>query len=179
VTSIPSSAIAIAGSSSAASDSRPSQCPAEWSSAAAQLSTRQAVVSADPGPRSGIGPLGSASIGRGDFVALVGPVGLRQVDDPEAREQPPARLLRGTVFVGGREVGAEADAHRHGLQNPTLLPWLTIRDNVMLPLKIVPPFRQQLPRERKTEFRDRVDALLAQVGLAGFAANFPGSCRAA
>ncbi len=58
-------------------------------------------------------------------------------------------------------------------QNPTLLPWLTIRDNVMLPLKIVPPFRQEYRAKRKTEFRDRVEALLAQVGLAGFGDKYP------
>ena len=58
-------------------------------------------------------------------------------------------------------------------QNPTLLPWKTIRDNVMLPLKIVPPFRQEFRSKRKTEFRDRVDALLKQVGLAGFGDKYP------
>ena len=58
-------------------------------------------------------------------------------------------------------------------QNPTLLPWLTIRDNVMLPLKIVPPFRQEYRAKRKTEFRDRVEALLAQVGLTGFGDKYP------
>ena len=58
-------------------------------------------------------------------------------------------------------------------QNPTLLPWLKVRDNVMLPLKIVPPFRQQYRRKRKTEFRDRAEALLAQVGLGGFGDKYP------
>jgi NitT/TauT family transport system ATP-binding protein len=58
-------------------------------------------------------------------------------------------------------------------QNPTLLPWLTLRDNVMLPLKIVAPFRQEYRAKRRSEFRDRVDALLAQVGLAGFADKYP------
>ena len=35
-------------------------------------------------------------------------------------------------------------------QNPTLLPWLRIRDNVMLPLKIVPPFRARVSRQEAT-----------------------------
>ena len=43
----------------------------------------------------------------------------------------------------------------------------------MLPLKIVPPFRQQYRAKRKTEFRDRIEALLAQVGLAGFSNKYP------
>jgi len=58
-------------------------------------------------------------------------------------------------------------------QNPTLLPWLTIRDNVMLPLKIVPPFRGAYRAKRRGEFRDRVEALLAQVGLEGFGDKHP------
>jgi NitT/TauT family transport system ATP-binding protein len=58
-------------------------------------------------------------------------------------------------------------------QNPTLLPWLKLRDNVMLPLKIVPPFRQDYRAKRKTEFRDRIEALLEQVGLKGFSDKYP------
>jgi NitT/TauT family transport system ATP-binding protein len=44
---------------------------------------------------------------------------------------------------------------------------------VMLPLKIVPPFRQEYRAKRFTEFSDRADALLAQVGLAGFGDKYP------
>ena len=58
-------------------------------------------------------------------------------------------------------------------QNPTLLPWLTLLDNVMLPLKIVPPYRQEYRAKRKGEFRDKIEALLAQVGLAGFSNKYP------
>jgi NitT/TauT family transport system ATP-binding protein len=50
---------------------------------------------------------------------------------------------------------------------------MTIRDNVMLPLKIVPPFRAEYRAKRKGEFRDRAEALLAQVGLAGFGDKHP------
>ncbi len=76
-------------------------------------------------------------------------------------------------MVAGREVGAEPVRVGMAFQNPTLLPWLSIRDNVMLPLKIVPPFRQQFRARRKTEFRDRAEALLAQVGLKGFGDKYP------
>jgi NitT/TauT family transport system ATP-binding protein len=37
----------------------------------------------------------------------------------------------------------------------------------------VPPFRAQYRAKRKTEFRDRADALLAQVGLTGFGDKHP------
>lgn len=114
----------------------------------------------------------SLSIDEGDFVALVGPSGcgkstlLKLVGD----------LLKpstGHVFVGGRELGATPIRIGMAYQNPTLLPWLTIRDNVMLPLKIVPPFRSQFRAKRRGEFRERAEALLAQVGLAGFGDKYP------
>ncbi len=114
----------------------------------------------------------SLKVEKGDFVALVGPSGcgkstlLKLVGD----------LLKpstGYVYVGGRELGATPIRIGMAYQNPTLLPWLNIRDNVMLPLKIVPPFRGEFFAKRKGEFRDRVDALLDQVGLAGFGEKYP------
>ena len=121
----------------------------------------------------------SLQIGQGDFVALVGPSGcgkstiLKLVDRSSQGDQ--------RLCLRRRPRGRRAEPMRVGMafQNPTLLPWLSIRDNVMLPLKIVPPFRHDWGSKRKTEFRDRVDTLLAQVGLRASGANIPGSCPAA
>jgi NitT/TauT family transport system ATP-binding protein len=77
------------------------------------------------------------------------------------------------VFVAGREVGAESARVGMAFQNPTLLPWLNIRDNVMMPLKIVPPFKKDFARKKRTDYRDRVEQSLARVGLAGFGDKFP------
>ncbi|WP_425221257.1 ABC transporter ATP-binding protein [Pseudomonas sp.] len=114
-------------------------------------------------------------IDKGDFVALVGPSGCGK----STILKLVAGLLEptaGAAIVGGREVGAiGSHTKRLGLafQNPTMLPWLSILDNVMIPLKIVEPFRQDYRRKRKGEFRERAEALLEQVGLAGFGNKRP------
>jgi NitT/TauT family transport system ATP-binding protein len=50
-------------------------------------------------------------------------------------------------------------------QEPTLMPWSTIRENVRLPLKLA-----HMPDAQSTA---RVDEVLAQVGLADFAEAYP------
>lgn len=108
----------------------------------------------------------------GDFVALVGPSGCGK----STILKLVTGLLKpseGVVFVAGREVGAERIGVGMAFQNATLLPWLTIRQNVMLPLKIVEPFASSYRAEKDKSFRDRADALLEKVGLGGFGDRRP------
>ncbi|MDO1584959.1 ABC transporter ATP-binding protein [Rhizobium oryzicola] len=108
----------------------------------------------------------------GDFVAMVGPSGCGK----STILKLVAGLLKptdGMVFVAGREVGAEQVGIGMAFQNPTMLPWLTIRQNIMLPLKIVKPYSDTFRRDKDTVFRERADALLAKVGLTGFGDRRP------
>ncbi|MDB5554729.1 MAG: Nitrate transporter ATP-binding protein, partial [Rhizobium sp.] len=111
-------------------------------------------------------------IEKGDFVALVGPSGCGK----STILKLVAGLLKSTngyVYVAGREVGAAEVRVGMAFQNPTMLPWLTVRDNVMMPLKIVPPFRQEYRSKKNSEFRDRAEILLQEVGLGGFGDKHP------
>ena len=112
------------------------------------------------------------AIDKGDFIALVGPSGCGKSTILKLVTGL-IRATSGYVFVAGREVGAEPIRVGMAFQNPTLLPWLKLRENVMLPLKIVPPFRQNYRAKRKSEFTDRIETLLAQVGLKGFSDKYP------
>src|SRR4029453_14565598 len=68
-------------------------------------------------------------IADGEFVALVGPSGWGK-----------SPILR---RPGGGEGGARPVPVVCAYQNPPWLPWMTIERNIMLPLKIVEPFRSQ------------------------------------
>lgn len=88
-------------------------------------------------------------IAAGDFVALVGPSGCGK----STILKLVSGLLHATtghVFLGAREVGAHDVRVGIAFQNPTLLPRLSMRQNAMLPLKIVRPFRAEW-RQKKTQ----------------------------
>src|SRR5262245_25033889 len=80
--------------------------------------------------------------------------------------------FKGTVRVAGEQVRKPVKIAGMAFQAPTLLPWRTTLDNLLLPLEIVQPHRSEL-RRRKAEYVARAHALLDSVGLDGVGDQFP------
>ena len=113
----------------------------------------------------------SLSVRQGEFAAVVGPSGCGKSTLMKLVTGLIAPT-RGTVSIHGEAVSGPVKVAGMAFQNPNLLPWRTLQDNVLLPLEIVEPYRSRF-RRSKAEFRTRVDGLLATVGLDGFAASYP------
>ncbi|MDJ1157384.1 ABC transporter ATP-binding protein [Chelatococcus sp. SYSU_G07232] len=113
----------------------------------------------------------SLAVGEGEFAAVVGPSGCGKSTLMKLATglQFPRR---GTVRVAGDAVRKPVKLAGMAFQNPTLLPWRTTLDNLLLPLEVVEPHRSRLKRERD-RYVARAEALLAQVGLAGQGQKFP------
>ena len=107
----------------------------------------------------------------GEFVAVVGPSGCgKSTLMKVVTGLWPA--TKGGVIVGGKEVDKPLSITGMAFQNPTLLPWRTTLDNVMLPLEIAQPHASKLRRERAM-YEAKARDLLALVGLKGFEDKFP------
>lgn len=111
------------------------------------------------------------SIAAGEFVAIVGPSGCGKSTFMKLTTglRPPSR---GTVMVDGQPVTGPLKISGMAFQAPSLLPWRTTLDNVLLPLEIVEPYRREF-KSRRDEFAGRARKLLATVGLAGYEEKFP------
>jgi NitT/TauT family transport system ATP-binding protein len=111
-----------------------------------------------------LGPL-DLDVGKGEFVSLLGPSG--------CGKSTALRLIAGLNAPTSGTVGV---SHRPGqlragqaigfvFQEPTLMPWTTVAENVRLPLK--------LSHAPVAQANARVEQALAQVGLSEFADAFP------
>ena len=100
------------------------------------------------------------AIEKGAFVSLLGPSGcgkstlLRII---AGLTEPSAGTIRGREALG-RRVGFV-------FQDPTLMPWATVWENVYLPLR--------LAGQRRADVADSIERTLAAVGLGGFERSYP------
>ncbi len=111
-----------------------------------------------------LGPL-DLDVRQGEFVSLLGPSG--------CGKSTALRLIAGlnAPTSGMVRVSRRADRSRAGhsigfvFQEPTLMPWTSVHENVRLPLK--------LARAPAAEANARVGDVLMQVGLSEFAEAYP------
>jgi NitT/TauT family transport system ATP-binding protein len=107
----------------------------------------------------------SLTVARGASVAFVGPSGCGK----STLLKLMAGLLlatRGTVRVDGRPVMAPLKNVGMAFQNPVLLPWRRVLDNVLLPLEILKENREKLASDRPA-WEAKARDLLRTVGLTG------------
>jgi len=113
----------------------------------------------------------SIEVGEGEFAAVVGPSGCGKstlMKLATGLQFPQA----GTVTVAGEPVSKPVKIAGMAFQAPTLLPWRSTLENLLLPLEIVEPHRSEM-RRRKVEFAARAKNLLASVGLRDQGDKFP------
>jgi NitT/TauT family transport system ATP-binding protein len=106
----------------------------------------------------------SFTVGRREFVAILGPSGCGKstlmmlcagLDKPS----------RGEIMIDGAPLLAPRTHTGIMFQDPTLLPWLTVLDNVLIPITIA-----RMPR---APYRKRARELLSMVGLEDFEKKKP------
>lgn len=107
----------------------------------------------------------------GEFIAIVGPSGCGK--STFMKLTTGLRMpTKGEIRIDGQPVTGPLKISGMAFQAPSLLPWRTTLDNVLLPLEIVEPYRSQF-RARKAEYAERASALLRNVGLGGYENKFP------
>ena len=113
----------------------------------------------------------SLAVHEGEFTAVVGPSGCGKSTLMKLATglQFP---FRGEVRVAGAAVTRPVKVAGMAFQAPTLLPWRTTLENLLLPLEIVEPHRSEM-RWKRREYIGRAEQLLASVGLGGFGDKYP------
>ena len=110
-------------------------------------------------------------VSKGEFIAIVGPSGCGK--STFMKLATGLRMpSKGQIRIDGQPVTGPLKISGMAFQAPSLLPWRTTVDNVLLPLEIVEPYRSSFKARRK-EYEARARALLQKVGLGGYEDKFP------
>jgi NitT/TauT family transport system ATP-binding protein len=111
------------------------------------------------------------NVARGEFAAVVGPSGCGKSSLMKLVTglMPPSA---GSIAIFGEPVRGPVKIAGMAFQNPNLLPWRRVIDNVLLPLEIVEPHRRRF-RADNAHYRAQALTLLRTVGLDGFANHYP------
>ena len=106
-----------------------------------------------------------------EFIAIVGPSGCGKstfMKLATGLKMP----SKGKIMIDGQPVSGPLKISGMSFQAPSLLPWRTTVDNVLLPLEIVEPFRSNF-KAKQTQYLERARKLLQKVGLGGYEDKFP------
>ena len=108
---------------------------------------------------------------QGEFIAIVGPSGCGKstfMKLTTGLKMPST----GKILIDQQSVTGPLKISGMAFQAPSLLPWRTTVDNVLLPLEIVEPYRSNFKAKRR-EYEERARKLLQKVGLGGYEDKFP------
>ena len=108
---------------------------------------------------------------QGEFIAIVGPSGCGKstfMKLATGLKMP----SKGKILIDGKPVTGPLKISGMAFQAPSLLPWRTTMNNVLLPLEIVEPYRSTF-KSNRAEYEARARKLLQTVGLAGYEDKFP------
>jgi NitT/TauT family transport system ATP-binding protein len=108
---------------------------------------------------------------QGEFIAIVGPSGCGKSTFMKLTTGLKMPSV-GRILIDGQAVTGPLKISGMAFQAPSLLPWRTTVDNVLLPLEIVEPYRSNFKQQRKV-YEERARKLLQKVGLAGYEDKFP------
>jgi len=108
---------------------------------------------------------------RGEFIAIVGPSGCGKSTFMKLTTGLRMPSM-GRIRIDGAPVTGPLKISGMAFQAPSLLPWRTTVDNVLLPLEIVEPYRSNFKAKRKA-YEERARRLLQKVGLGGYEDKFP------
>jgi len=108
---------------------------------------------------------------QGEFIAIVGPSGCGKSTFMKLATGLKMPSM-GKILIDQLPVTGPLKISGMAFQAPSLLPWRTTVDNVLLPLEIVEPYRSSFKAKRK-EYEERARKLLQKVGLGGYEDKFP------
>ncbi|MGB4359740.1 MAG: ABC transporter ATP-binding protein [Rhodoferax sp.] len=108
---------------------------------------------------------------QGEFIAIVGPSGCGKSTFMKLATGLKMPSM-GKIHIDQQPVTGPLKISGMAFQAPSLLPWRTTVDNVLLPLEIVEPYRSHFKAKRK-EYEERARVLLQKVGLGGYEDKFP------
>ncbi|MGA0569777.1 ABC transporter ATP-binding protein [Variovorax sp. VNK109] len=108
---------------------------------------------------------------KGEFIAIVGPSGCGKSTFMKLTTGLRMPSM-GKIRIDGEPVTGPLKISGMAFQAPSLLPWRTTVDNVLLPLEIVEPYRSTFSSKKK-EYEERARKLLQKVGLGGYEDKFP------